>query len=76
MKIWERQKFFYENDIKGRQQAILKVTEHCPVQGTICEFKEMDITIEPNSKLISDKKKGVLFGKGLNYCFGNLKGLC
>lgn len=37
-------------NFKGREEAILKVAEHCPVHSTICEFEGLDIILEPNGK--------------------------
>ncbi len=37
-------------DFKDREEAILKVAEHCPVHSTICEFEGLDIILEPNGE--------------------------
>ena len=37
-------------NFEGREQAILRVAEHCPVHSTICEFEGLNITLEPNGK--------------------------
>lgn len=37
-------------DFNGREHAILRVAQHCPVHSTICEFEGLDISLEPNGK--------------------------